>query len=140
VVDLKKEKASLDFLGYTFRWDRDLYGSGKRYLNVEPSKKSVQRERDRIKELTDRRQGCTPIPQLIDRLNRQLAGWANYFSLGYPRKAYRNVNWHLGYRLANHLKHHRSQRPYHKPAGMSLYEHLQRLGLKFLRVKPSESH
>jgi RNA-directed DNA polymerase len=139
VVDLKKEKASLDFLGYTFRWDRDLYGSGKRYLNVEPSKKSVQRERDRIKELTDRRQGCTPIPQLIDRLNRQLAGWANYFSLGYPRKAYRDINWHLGYRLANHLKHHRSQRPYHKPEGMSLYEHLQRLGLKFLRVKPSES-
>jgi RNA-directed DNA polymerase len=139
VVDLKKEKASLDFLGYTFRRDRDLYGSDKRYLNVEPSKKSVQRERDRIKELTDRRQGCTPIPRLIERLNRQLEGWANYFSLGYPSKAYRKINWHLGYRLANHLKHHRSQRPYQKPEGMSLYAHLQRLGLKFLKVKLSDS-
>src|SRR5450755_2293900 len=122
-----------------FRWDRDLYGSDRRYLNVEPSKKALQRERDRISELTDRSQGCTPIPRLIGRLNRQLKGWANYFSLGYPRKAYRNINWRLGYRLANHLKHHRSQRPYQLPAGMSYYEHLQRLGLEFLTAKPRDS-
>jgi RNA-directed DNA polymerase len=140
VVELGKPKASLDFLGYTFRWDRDLYGSGRRYLNVEPSKKAVQRERDRINELTDRRQGCTPITQLIARLNRQLRGWANYFSLGYPRRAYRNIDWHVGYRLANHLKHHRSQRPYHLPKGVSLYEHLPRLGLEFLRNPPRESY
>jgi RNA-directed DNA polymerase len=139
VVDLREEKASLDFLGYTFRWYRDQYGRDTKYLNVEPSNKALQRERDRISEMTDRRQGCTPIPRLIDRLNRQTEGWANYFSLGYPRKAYRNINWHLGYRLANHLKRHRSQRPYQLPEGMSLYEHLQRLGLKFLRVKPCES-
>ena len=139
VVDLREEKASLDFLGYTFRWDRDLYGSDKRYLNVEPSKKALKRERERINELTDRRQGCTPIPRLIERLNRQLKGWANYFSLGYPSKAYRAINWHIGYRLANHLKHHRSQRPYQLPEGMSYYEHFQRLGLEFLKVKPRES-
>ena len=139
VVDLREEKASLDFLGYTFRWYRDRYGRESRYLNMEPSKKALQRERDRISEMTDRRQGCTPIPRLMDRLNRQLEGWANYFSLGYPRDAYRDINWHLGYRLANHLKHHRSQRPYQLPLGMSLYEHLQRLGIKFLRVKPCES-
>lgn len=139
VVDLREEKASLDFLGYTFCWHRDRYGRDQRYLNVEPSKKALQRERDRIGEMTDRRQGCTPIPRLIGKLNRQLEGWANYFSLGYPRDAYRNINWHLGYRLANHLKHHRSQRPYQLPEGLSLYEHLQRLGLKFLSVKPCES-
>ena len=139
VVDLREDKASLDFLGYTFRWNRDRYGRDTRYLNVGPSKKALQRERDRISEMTDRRQGCTPIPRLIDKLNRQLEGWANYFSLGYPRDAYRNINWHVGYRLANHLKHHRSQRPYQLLEGMSLYEHLQRLGLKFLRIQPRDS-
>jgi RNA-directed DNA polymerase len=139
VVDLREEKASLDFLGYTFRWYRDRYGRDTRYLNVEPSKKAVQRERDRINELTDRSQGCTPIPQLIGKLNRQLEGWANYFSLGYPRDAYRDINWHLGHRLANHLQHHRSQRPYQLPEGMSFYEHLQRLGLKFLRIPTRDS-
>ena len=140
VVDLREEKASLDFLGYTFRWHRDRYGRRQRYLHVGPSKKALQRERERINELTDRSQGCTPIPRLIARLNRQLRGWANYFSRGYPSKAYRAINWHVGYRLANHLKHHRSQRPYKLPEGMSYYEHLQRLGLKFLDHKPCESH
>jgi len=75
----------------------------------------------------------------IGRLNRQLKGWANYFSPGYPSQAYRNIDWHLGYRLANHLKHHRSQRPYQRPEGMSYYEHLQRLGLEFLRIDPCKS-
>jgi len=140
VVDLREEKASLDFLGYTFRWHRDQYGRQRRYLHVGPSKKAVERERERINELTDRSQGCTPIPRLIARLNRQLRGWANYFSRGYPRQAYRAINWHVGYRLANHLKHHRSQRPYKLPEGMSYYEHFQRLGLEFLDHQPCESH
>jgi len=139
VVDLRQEKASLDFLGYTFRWDRDLYSSGKRYLNVEPSKKSLQRERERINELTDRRQGCTPIPRLIERLNWQLKGWANYFCFGYPRKAFGKIDWHLGYRLARHLKHNRSQRPYQLPEGETYYQHFQRLGLQFLRLQPRDS-
>ena len=58
------------------------------------------------------------------------------FSLGYPRRAFRQINWHVGYRLANHLKHHRSQRPYRLPEGMSYYGHFQRLGLEFLQVLP----
>jgi RNA-directed DNA polymerase len=136
VVDLRKEKASLDFLGYTFRWDRDLYVHGKRYLNVEPSKKSLKRERERINELTDRRQAYTPLPRLIERLNRHLRGWTNYFSFGYPRKAHGKIDWHVGYRLANHLKHHRSQRPYQLPEGVTYKAHFQRLGLEFLRRQP----
>jgi RNA-directed DNA polymerase len=139
VVDLREEKASLDFLGYTFRWHRDRYGRKPRYLHVGPSKKAWQRERDRINEMTDRRHGGTPIPRLIERLNRQLKGWANYFSQGYPRDAFRKINWHLGYRLANHLQHHRSQRPYQLPEGMTYSEHFQRLGLEFLRIPSRDS-
>ena len=30
VVDLREDKASLDFLGYTFRWHRDQYGRNRR--------------------------------------------------------------------------------------------------------------
>jgi RNA-directed DNA polymerase len=140
VVNLAEAKASLDFLGYTFRWDRDLYGSGRRYLNVEPSKKALQRERDAINELTNRSQGCTPLPHLIAKLNRHLKGWANYFSYGYPRRAYRKINWHVGYRLANHLKHHRSQRPYRLPEGVTYYAQFQRFGLEFLGHSPCDSH
>jgi RNA-directed DNA polymerase len=41
VVDLREKGASLNFLGYTFRYDRDLKRRGRRYLNVFPSKKAV---------------------------------------------------------------------------------------------------
>jgi RNA-directed DNA polymerase len=136
VIDMRENKASLDFLGYTFRWAKNRTGRGPKYLSVEPSNKSLQRERDAINELTDRRQGCTPIPQLIERLNRQTGGWANYFSYGHPRKAFGKINWHVGYRLANHLKR-RSQRPYRLPEGESYYRHLQRLGLRFLKLPPA---
>ena len=50
VVDLREEGASLDFLGYTFRYDRDLKGRDRRYLNLFPSKKAVQREREKLHE------------------------------------------------------------------------------------------
>ena len=40
VVKLEQGE-SLDFLGFTFRYDRDLYGGVHRYLNVFPSMKSL---------------------------------------------------------------------------------------------------
>src|SRR4030081_694301 len=48
VVDLGEEGASLNFLGYTFRYDRDLKGRARQYLNVFPSNKAVQRERENL--------------------------------------------------------------------------------------------
>src|ERR1039458_8801155 len=68
VVDLREEGASLDFLGYTFRYDRDLKGRDQRYLNVFPSKKAVQRERAKLHEMTDSRQCFKPISTLIGEL------------------------------------------------------------------------
>jgi len=54
VVDLREKGASLDFPGYTFRYDRDLKGRDQSYLNVVPSKKAVPRERDKLREMTNR--------------------------------------------------------------------------------------
>jgi RNA-directed DNA polymerase len=132
VVDLKQKGASLDFLGYTFRFDRDQYGRGSKYLNVCPSKKALQRERDQLHEMTDRRPCFKPIPRLVEELNRHLKGWANYFSFGYPTRAYRQINWHVRYRLVQHLRR-RSQRPFRPPEGVNWYEHFQKLGLVTLR-------
>jgi hypothetical protein len=79
VVRLKEEGASLDFLGFTFRYYDDLQGRGWRYLNVSPSEKALKKEREKLHEKTDHRQNCKPIPQLIEGLNRHLRGWKNYF-------------------------------------------------------------
>ena len=131
VVDLKQEGASLDFLGYTFRYDRDLRGRGHRYLNVQASKKAILRERAKLRDMTSRHVCFKPIPDLIEEANRQLQGWANYFKLGYPRKAFRNINAYVRERLVCHLRR-RSQRPYRPPKDTSFYAHLQRLGLRYL--------
>ena len=128
VVDLREPGASLDFLGHTFRYDRDLRGRGRPYRNVFPSKRAVQREREKLHEMTNSHQCFKPIPRLIGELNRHLRGWANYFSLGYPTSAYCEIDWYVRERLIQHL-HRRSQRPYQPPPGENWLTHLAHLGL-----------
>lgn len=131
VVDLKKPGASVDFLGYTFRFDRDLKGRNRTYLNVFPSKKALARERAVLRQMTGPRMGFVPIPALIATVNRHLRGWANYFSFGYPRIAKRAINAFVMQRLKLHLQR-RSQRPFRPPEGRSFYAHLRSLGLVYL--------
>ncbi len=128
VVDLGDEAASLHFLGYTFRYDRDLKGHDQQYLNVFPSKKAVQREREKLHEMTNSHQCFKPIPILIGELNRHLKGWANYFSYGYPVSVYCEIDRYVQGRLIQHLQR-RSQRPYRPPQGETWTRHLDRLGL-----------
>ena len=92
VVDLGRVGESLDFLGFTFRYDRHLKGGPGRYLNVEPSKKALQRERVKLREMTSTKMGCKSLPRLISEMNAHLRGWARYFDYGYPRKAMRSIN------------------------------------------------
>jgi len=131
VVDLRRSGASLDFLGFTFRYDRDLKGRRCCYLNITPSAKALQAQREALREMISTRQSHVPVPHLIQRVNRQLRGWANYFSFGYPRRARREMNWYVRSRLIKHL-HRRSQRPFRPPGGQSFYQHLKQLGLIYL--------
>jgi RNA-directed DNA polymerase len=137
IVDLKKVGSSLDFLGYTFRYDRDRHGRPFRYLNVFPSKKALKKERAALRALTSSRFCFKPISALIEDLNENLQGWAAYFNFGYPSAAYGNLNYYVQHRLKLHLRR-RSQRPYRAPKDVSLYAHLQQLGLRYL-VPPRRS-
>ncbi len=128
VVDVRQPGQSLDFLGYTFRHDRDLQGRPWRYWNLEPSRKAMARERAALRQMINPHQSHTPLPELIGRLNRHRAGWAKYFGLGCPRKAFRQLNQFVGYRLGRHLRR-RSQRGWRAREGVSLYAHLNHLGL-----------
>jgi RNA-directed DNA polymerase len=125
---------SLDFLGFTFQWRRDRFGSTRKYLHLGPSSKALQRARDRIRERTAPRWGLLPIREFIRRLNVYLCGWAHYFSLGYPAGAYESLNAYVRGRVIRHLRR-RSQRPYRPPKGRTWYQHLHRdLGLLRLTV------
>jgi len=131
VLDMRASGQSLDFLGYTFRKDRDRYGRPQRYWNLEPSDKTMDREREKLRQLINAKQSHTPLPELIARVNRHLRGWSNYFRLGFPRKTFRALNHFVGYRLGRHLQR-RSQRGWRGRQGVSLYAHLQHLGLQAL--------
>lgn len=131
VVKLTESETSVDFLGYTFRYDRDRFGRARRYLNAQPSKKALAKGRDALRGLTSPRLCFLPIPVLVGRINRYLVGWKNYFEWGYSRKACREVNRFVRERLVRHLRR-RSQRPYRLPAGTTWYAELERLGLVYL--------
>lgn len=139
VVKMNEPGGELDFLGFTLRYDRDLHGRDRRYLNVFPSRKSTARAREKVRELTGPRRCFMPITQMIAEVNRWSRGWGGYFRHGYPSKSFRALNWFLQQRITRHLKR-RSQRGYRPPAGESFYAHLHRLGLQALQTTPRRPH
>ena len=127
VVNLGKGQG-LDFLGYTFRYHRDLYGRPKKYLHIMASKKSMKKARKVLYEKTNHKKCFKPTPTVITDINKYLKGWSNYFDYGHPRKARRDISHYSRQRVLRHLDR-RSQRAHKRPKGKSSYEHLKELGL-----------
>jgi len=127
-IELRSGSETLDFLGYSFRFEQDRQGRPWRYLNLHPSGKSLDKEREKIRELTGPQQCCKPVSEVIEAVNEHLAGWKNYFKVGYCRREYRKINYFLHRRMIQHL-HRRSQRGYKLPKGISAYAYLNQLGL-----------
>lgn len=127
VVRLKRGE-SLNFLGFTFRYDRSLCGRDQKYLNIAPSKKALKKAREAIREKTGPHMCYKPTPAVVEDLNTFLKGWCGYFRYGYPARAFRDIGRFCRERMVTHLNR-RSQRKYHRPRGMSHYQYLQHLGL-----------
>lgn len=106
VKNLREQGTTLDFLGFTYRWDKHLFGGEQHYLNLFPSKKALAKERETI-------------------------GWRQYFNFGYPRVAFGKINCFVRRRLIGHVKR-RSQRPFRPPEGVTYYKHFERMGLIYL--------
>lgn len=130
IVNLKRGE-ELNFLGYTFVYHRDLHGRAKKYLNIKPSDKAIKKEKEKLRELTSSRMCFKPTPLVIEEINRNLKGWANYFSFGYPRSAMRIINRYVRGRMKIHLNR-RSQRRYKLRDETSYYEQLKKMGLIYL--------
>ena len=57
-----------------------------------------------------------------------MRGWANYFSRGYPRGAYWELDWYLRWRFMRHLRR-RGQHRFRPPKDEPWYSFFQRQGL-----------
>ncbi|MDA1313801.1 MAG: group II intron reverse transcriptase/maturase [Acidobacteria bacterium] len=93
---------SFDFLGYTFgphRFRKD----GHWYLGASPSKQSVGRLKQKLRELL-RPSNVGTWDEVRDRLNRSLRGWTNYFSYGTRMPAYRAVDNFVYQRVRGFLR------------------------------------
>jgi RNA-directed DNA polymerase len=124
-VDNPGEK--LDFLGFTMRYDRDLSGRPKMYLNTFPSKKAEARFKDKIRILTSSgyKRSLKGTIEQVNLLNR---GWKGYFSYGYPRKVFRDLNWFTLQRFHGFTRHRSQRKCTPQKDGESLYGALHRLG------------
>ena len=92
----------IEFLGYRIgrNYRRD---TGRAYIGTRPSKASVRSIRRRVSELTASRNELLPPWVVVERLNRLLTGWANYFILGQIGPAYEAVDQHAKRRLRRWL-------------------------------------
>jgi RNA-directed DNA polymerase len=101
VCKLPEEK--FDFLGYTFG---RCYSprTGRAYLGTVPSKKRVNRICEAISNDTGRNTTLLDAETMVEKLNRILNGWANYFCLGPVSRAYRAVEQHACERLRQWLR------------------------------------
>ncbi len=88
---------SFDFLGFTVRFDKDIYGRPIRYWNVVPSKKSEAKLREKVRVFL-RTHGHSRPEVVAYGLNSLTRGWMNYFDIAqvsYPRDSYRRLRFYL---------------------------------------------
>ena len=121
--------SSLTFLGYEFRKVRDrLFGTGKRYLHFGPSPKSVKRVCQEVHKHTHSRNVLLPVDVVVDRVNKLLKGWGEFYSVGYPSRVFRKVNHYVLKRMARFLNR-KSQRYYRLKFADTYYGEMTHYGL-----------
>lgn len=133
VLDMRADKSALGFLGYEFRYVKDRrYGTGGNYLTYGPSMKSVKKVCAKVKEQTLGIFKPVKNEEVVQRVNKILVGWGDYFQCGYPRKAFDKVNWYVRNRLYLHFNG-KSQRGYVLKYAPNFYSELQAMGLHRLQ-------
>jgi group II intron reverse transcriptase/maturase len=105
LVDLRHGRESFVFLGCTIRKKRSIQRNPRwHFMQRWPSPKATKKFRDRVKELTDKRQSGKDVKHIIATLNPVLRGWGNYFRTGNADREFNRMDsfvwaclrrWHI---------------------------------------------
>jgi RNA-directed DNA polymerase len=87
-------QGTFDFLGYTFGVAQSPR-NGKPYLAARPSKKSIARLKEKVRELTRPATLRQHPEELVSRLNALLRGWSHYFDYGTLSRSYQVIERHV---------------------------------------------
>ena len=130
IVQLREGGEGLDFLGFHHRYLRGRTRQSRHvtFLARWPSRQAMQRARDRIRELTERKRLSRPVEEIVQELNRFLRGWGGYFRYGNSARHFDQISTYALKRLASFV----AKRHGHAPGyGMSVvaYRSTNRIGL-----------
>jgi RNA-directed DNA polymerase len=104
VIDARQ--GSFEFLGFSFA-RKVSFKSAKMITLVEPSRKSQQRFRDEVRGLTARWTHCVSEQNVVERVNRYVSGWVNYFHLHNSTQVFTRQRFFLEQRMRKYLQKRR---------------------------------
>jgi len=132
---INARKESFNFLGFTIRYDSDIKGRKTKYWNIQPSKKSEQKIRDKVEDYL-KTHGHYKAHDIAAGLNSITRGWLNYFDIkgvSYPAMSKRRLRFYLC-NILNRYYARKSQRK------CRLYGHnaFEALSIKFGLIDPTK--
>lgn len=105
---LDSRKTGFEFLGFAVRWRRSHKGS--EYVRAEPSARSQQRLRNRLREMTPRSSTWRNAEEMISEVNATIRGWGNYFAYGHYGEVFGKMRRYTNQRLRYWLWRKHGQR------------------------------
>jgi RNA-directed DNA polymerase len=124
LVDLRRGKESFAFLGCTIRKKQSIQRKPwAHYMQRWPSPKATKKLRDRVRELTSKRQSGQKVEQIVAKLTPVLRGWGNYFRTGNADREFNKMDGFVVKSLRRWQYRRGGQRPTKRApfAGNQLY-------------------
>jgi RNA-directed DNA polymerase len=116
MVDLRRGKESFVYLGCTIRKKRSIQRNPRwHFVQRWPSPKATKKLRDRVRELTSKRQSGKEVKQIIAELTPVLRGWGNYFRTGNADREFNKMDYFVVKSLRRWQYRRGGQRPTKRP-------------------------
>ena len=125
LVDWRRGKESCVFLGCTIGKKRSIQRRPRWYFTQRwPSPKALKKLRERVREITSKRQSGKDVKQIIVELTPGLRGWGNYFRTGNADREFNKMDRYVVRRLPSWQHRRGGQRPTKRPPfpGLLLYD------------------